>query len=359
MEQTMKMFEDLTQAAGVPGDEREPREVMKKYIEPYADEVYTDQLGSLIALKKGAENGPKIMLAGHLDEVGFMVTRISKEGFLYFQPLGGWWNQVMLAQRVTVSTKKGKITGVIGSKPPHVLSPEERKKTVQINQMFIDIGVSSKEEAMELGVRPGDSVVPVCPLTKMGNPNLLMAKAWDNRIGCAIVIEVLKRLQNKNHVGNVYGVGTVQEEVGLRGSQTSTQMIRPDIMIALDTGIAGDTPGISDQEATAEIGKGPQLLVYDASMIPHKGLRDYVINLAEESDIPFQYDVMPQGGTDAGRSHIVGEGIPSLALTIPTRYIHTSSSIIHIDDFEHTVRLMTSFIEKLNHEELQKIVSKN
>src|SRR5699024_5652090 len=167
LDDTLVMLKDLTDANGIPGNEREPREVMKRYIEPYADTIETDGLGSLIAMKKGVENGPKVMIAGHLDEVGFMVTQIDKKGFLRFQTVGGWWSQVMLAQRVTIVTKKGNITGIIGSKPPHILPPEERNKVVDIKDMFIDIGASNRKEAAEWGVQPGDMVVPYFEFTVM------------------------------------------------------------------------------------------------------------------------------------------------------------------------------------------------
>lgn len=213
MDEQLKMLKALTDANGISGFEKEARDVMRSYITPYADSVETDNLGSLIAKKTGAEDGPKIMIAGHLDEIGFMVTTIDDKGFLRFQTIGGWWGQVMLAQRVTVMTSEGNLSGVIGSKPPHVLTPEQRKKPVDIKDMFIDIGASSKEEAMEFGVKPGDAIVPVCEFTVMKNEKLLMAKAWDNRIGCAIAIDVLRQLKNEQHPNIVYGVGTVQEEV--------------------------------------------------------------------------------------------------------------------------------------------------
>ena len=205
----------------------------------------TDNLGSLIAKKTGDETGPKIIVTGHLDEIGFMVTQIDKKGFLKFQTVGGWWGQVMLAQRVTIVTRKGEVTGVIGSKPPHILSPEARKKPVEIKDMFIDIGASSKEEAEEWGYRPGDMVVPYFEFTVMNNEKMLLAKAWDNRIGCAIAINVLKAIKRIQHPNVVYGIGAVQEEVGLRGSKTSTFKVEPDIGFAVDVGIAGDTPGIT------------------------------------------------------------------------------------------------------------------
>ncbi|WP_453994534.1 M42 family metallopeptidase [Bacillus nitroreducens] len=355
LDETLTMLKDLTDAKGIPGNEREPCEVMKKYITPYSDEILYDGLGSLIAKKEGKANGPKIMISGHLDEVGFMITQIDDKGFLRFQTVGGWWSQVMLAQRVTVVTSKGDITGVIGSKPPHILSPEARKKPVDIKDMFIDIGASSREQALEFGVRPGDQVVPYFEFTVMNNEKMLLAKAWDNRIGCAIAIDVLKYLKNEEHANVVYGVGSVQEEVGLRGAKTAATMIKPDIAIAVDVGIAGDTPGISEKEALSKMGDGPQIILYDASMVSHKGLRDFVVGVADELKIPYQFDAIAGGGTDAGAIHITLEGVPSLAITIATRYIHSHAGILHRDDYENAVKLIAEVIKRLDQETVNKI----
>lgn len=355
LDETLTMLKDLTDAKGIPGNEREVRQVMKSYIEPFADEVTTDRLGSLIAKKTGAENGPKIMIAGHLDEVGFMVTQITDKGFIRFQTVGGWWAQVMLAQRVTIVTKKGEITGVIGSKPPHILSPEARKKSVEIKDMFIDIGASSREEALEWGVLPGDMIVPHFEFTVMNNEKFLLAKAWDNRIGCAIAIDVLRNLQNTDHPNIVYGVGTVQEEVGLRGAKTSAHTIQPDIAFGVDVGIAGDTPGISEKEAQSKMGKGPQIIVYDASMVSHKGLRDAVVATAEEAGIPYQFDAIAGGGTDSGAIHLTANGVPALSITIATRYIHTHAAMPHRDDYENAVKLITEVIKKLDRKTVDEI----
>ncbi|MGN7939600.1 M42 family metallopeptidase [Metabacillus sp. 22489] len=355
LDETLTMLKDLTDARGIPGNEREVRDVMTKYIKDYSDEIVTDHLGSLVAKKVGNENGPKIMIAGHLDEVGFMVTQIDDRGFLRFQTVGGWWSQVMLAQRVTVLTKKGDVTGIIGSKPPHILSPEARKKPVDIKDMFIDIGASSREEAKEFGVMPGDQVVPYFEFTVMKNEKMLLAKAWDNRIGCAIAIDVLKNLKNENHPNIVYGVGTVQEEVGLRGAKTSANLIQPDIAFGVDVGIAGDTPGVSDKEAASKMGEGPQIVLYDASMVSHKGLRDMVISTAEELNIPYQFETIPGGGTDSGSIHISANGVPSLSITIATRYIHSHASMLHRDDYENAVKLITEVVKRLDRETVDKI----
>ncbi|MGG0720229.1 M42 family metallopeptidase [Robertmurraya massiliosenegalensis] len=355
LDETLSMLKELTDAKGIPGNEREPREVMKKYIEPFSDEVTTDGLGSLIAKKVGKEGGPKVVVAGHLDEVGFMVTQIDEKGFLRFQTVGGWWSQVMLAQRVTIVTSKGDVTGVIGSKPPHILSPEARKKPVEIKDMFIDIGASSREEAQEWGVKPGDMVVPYFEFTVMNNKKMLLAKAWDNRIGCAIAIDVLKQLKGENHENVVYGVGNVQEEVGLRGAKTSTYTINPDIGFAVDVGIAGDTPGITEKEAMSKMGKGPQILLYDASMVSHKGLRDFVIGVADELNIPYQFDLVAGGGTDAGSIHLSHEGVPSLAISVATRYIHSHAAMLHRDDYENAVKLIVEVIKRLDADTVNKI----
>ncbi|HUP27887.1 MAG TPA: peptidase M28, partial [Chloroflexia bacterium] len=210
MDETLQMLKELTEAQGVPGQEGPVREVMARYLSP-SGEIITDNLGSIVARKAGSagDDAPKILIAGHMDEVGFLVTMITDEGFLKFQTLGGWWEQVMLAQRVTIKTRKGDITGVFGSKPPHILSADDRKKIVDKKDMFIDIGVMSKEEAMEVGVRPGDPVIPICPFTVMANEKMLLAKAWDNRFGCAVAVETLKQI-GEDHPNVLYAGATVQ-----------------------------------------------------------------------------------------------------------------------------------------------------
>jgi putative aminopeptidase FrvX len=356
LDETLSMLKDLTDAKGIAGNESEVRKVMKEYITPYADEITTDGLGSLIAKKAGQETGPKILVTGHMDEVGFMITQIDEKGFLRFQPVGGWWSQVMLAQRVTIVTRKGDVTGIIGSKPPHILSAEARKKPVEIKDMFIDIGATTREEAEGWGVRPGDMVVPYFEFTVMNNEKMLLAKAWDNRIGCAIAIDVLKQLKETDHPNVVYGVGAVQEEVGLRGAKTSTFTIKPDIGFAVDVGIAGDTPGVTEREALGKMGKGPQIVIYDASMVAHKGLRDLVTDTADECNIPYQYENIPGGGTDAGSIHITAGGVPALAITIATRYIHSHAAMLHRDDYENTVKLIVEVIKRLDRDTVDKII---
>lgn len=346
MDRTLKLLKDVTDAPGVPGYESEVRKVIRSYMDGYAEISY-DRIGSIICKKTGTSDRPRIMIAGHMDEIGFMVTKITKEGFIKFQTLGGWWNQVMLAQRVIIKTNKGDVPGIIGSKPPHILSPEERNKVVDRDTMFIDVGAADEKEATEVfGIRPGDPIIPDSPFTIMKNEKYLMAKAWDDRLGCALFIEVIKALQGVDHPNTVYGVGTVQEEVGLRGATTSSHVIDPDIGFALEVGIAGDTPGA--EKANEKLGQGPVVLLYDASMIPHVKLRDFVVDTAKQAGIPLQFDHMAGGGTDAGRIHINGRGVPSLCIAVPTRYIHSHAGIIHRDDYENAVKLVLELVKRLD-----------
>ncbi|MDI3329008.1 MAG: M42 family metallopeptidase [Alicyclobacillaceae bacterium] len=348
MDPTLELLKELTEASGAPGAEDEVREIMRKHLAPLVDEILQDGLGSVFGKKAGDPEGPKVMIMGHMDEVAFMITQITDEGFLRFQTLGGWWEQVMLAQRVKIQTRKGELIGVIGSKPPHILPQEERNKVVQKKDMFIDIGASSREEAMEWGVRPGDPAVPICPFTVMPNGKFIMAKALDNRSGCAAAIEVLRQLQGVDHPNVVYAGATVQEEVGLRGAQTSAQQVQPDVFFAVDVGIAGDTPGISKNEALGKCGQGPLILLYDATLVPNRKLRDLVVDTAEELGIPYQFDAMAGGGTDAGRAHLVGEGVPSIVIGFPTRYIHSHAALLHREDYDHAVRLLAAVVRKLD-----------
>ena len=347
MDERLALMKALTDAAGVSGSEGPVRQIMHEALAPLGT-IVRDNLGSILGRKDGPADAPKVLLAGHLDEVGFMVTRITDEGYIKFQTLGGWWEMVMLAQRVQIDTSSGPIVGVVGSKPPHLLSPESRKKMVEKKDMFIDIGAASAAQAAEWGVKPGDPIVPMCPFTPLKNEKLLLAKAWDNRFGCALAVEVLRELKDETTPNTIFAGATVQEEVGLRGATTLVNLVMPDIAFALDVGIAGDTPGITKDEAQGKLGAGPVILIFDASMIPNTKLRDLVIQTAAENGIPVQFDAVPAGGTDAGRFHVAGHGVPSLAIGIPARYIHTHASIIHRDDFDHAVHLLAAVIRKLD-----------
>ena len=338
---TLEMFRTLTELQGAPGDEVRVREFMAAELEKYADDVVYDNLGSVFGVRRG--EGPRVMVAGHMDEVGFMITQITENGMLRFQPLGGWWNQVMLAQRVQIMTDKGIITGVIGSIPPHLLTEAVRAKPMEIKNMLIDIGADDREDALAIGVKPGDTVVPICPFTPMANEKKIMAKAWDNRYGCGLAIELLKEVHGEKLPNTLYAGATVQEEVGLRGAQTAANMIEPDIFYALDASPANDMSG--DKEQFGQLGKGTLLRIQDRTMITHHGMREFILDTAESNQIPYQYFVSP-GGTDAGRVHTANDGVPSAVIGICSRYIHTSSSIIHVDDYAAAKELLVTLVKK-------------
>jgi endoglucanase len=346
------ILKEMSMLNGIPGNERQVRKYMASKMEGLAEISY-DNLGSIIGEKVGNENGPKIMVAGHMDEVGFLVTTITDEGYVKFTPAGGWWGQVMLAQQLEITVANGeRIRGVIGAKAPHILTAEERKKPVEMKSMFIDVGVKDKEAAEKLGIKPGDMVTPYIEVTEMADKKYLLGKAWDNRVGCAAAIEVLEQLQDVKHDNRYFAVGTVQEEVGLRGATTSAHRINPDIGIALDTTIAFDFPGGSKNTV---LGNGVGIMFKDGSMVGHKGLRDFVVNVAEENKIPYQLTFLERGGTDGGAMHLAWDGAPSIALCLPVRYLHSHTSIVHKDDYEAMVKLVKLVVEKLDKKAVDKI----
>ena len=345
MDRTLKFLKDLVEADGVPGYEGDVAAVMQRHLKGVGA-LSRDRLGSFVCEKKGSSAAPRVMLAGHLDEVGFMVKSITKEGFVRFLPLGGWWGHVVLAQRLVIKTRKGDVLGVVGSKPPHELRDEDRKKVLEIKDLYLDVGATSDWDVRKkLDIRPGDPIVPVSPFTVMANPNLLLAKAWDNRMGCALAAETAMRLKGVAHPNTLYAVATVQEEVGLRGAQTSAFKVQPDVAIALDVGIAHDTPGTEGDE---KLGGGPLIVVYDASAIPNRRLFDLIVDTAEKLRIPLQFESVERGGTDAGRIHVNAQGVPTVSMGIPSRYIHSHVSIIDRRDFDATVKLLVAVVKRLD-----------
>jgi putative aminopeptidase FrvX len=341
-EQTLKLFQTLTELPGAPGNEHLVRNFIREQLSLYSDEIVQDKLGSIFGIKKGTENGPTVMVAGHMDEVGFMVTQITDNGMLRFQPLGGWWSQVLLAQRVQIMTDNGPIIGVIGSIPPHLLDESKKNKPMEISNMLIDIGADDKEDAKKIGVKPGQPILPICPFTPMANKKKIMAKAWDNRYGCGLAIELLKEVKDETLPNTIYAGATVQEEVGLRGSQTAANMIKPDIFFALDASPANDMTGKKSE--FGQLGKGTLLRILDRTMVTHRGMKEFVLDTAEKYKIPYQYFVSP-GGTDAGKVHLSNEGVPSAVIGICSRYIHTHASIIHVDDYAAAKELVVNLVK--------------
>ena len=347
MDLTEQFLKEITEAAGVSGYESEVRGVMRRYLEDVA-EIEQDRIGSLIGKHVGSSERPRVMLPGHLDEVGFMVRLITKEGFIKFLPLGGWWDQVLLGHRVVIKTSEGDRLGIIGAKPPHMLDPEERKKVLEKKDMYIDVGASSGDDVRAMGIRVGDPIIPDSDFQILGDPKWYLSKAFDNRVGCALAVQALRQLAEEGHPNTVYAVGTVQEEVGLRGAKTSASVVDPDVAIILEVDIAGDVPGIKPEESDVKMGGGPSLLVYDARMIPNLKLRDLVIATAEELEIPLQMSAMSGGATDGGMIHLHDRGVPSVVIGVPTRHIHSHNSMLHRDDYDNALKLIVAVVKKLD-----------
>jgi len=337
-------LEKLSNACGVAGREEEVRSLMKNFLKPYVDEVKEDKLGNIIGIKKGKKNAPKVMLAAHMDEIGLLVKIISKKGFIQFAKIGGIDDRILLAQKVIVYTEKGPLHGIIGSKPPHIQKEEERKRVLTCDELFIDIGAENQEQAKKMGVKIGDPVGFDIKFAKVGK-NIVIGRAFDDRVGCAVMVEVMKRLEKTECT--VYAVGTVQEEVGLRGATTAAFGIYPDVGIALDVTIAGDVPGVREVEAPIKLGKGPSIEIADMGLIAHPKVVRLLVDVAEENKIPYQLETGLPGPTDAARISLTREGVPSGVISIPTRYIHSPSSLLSLEDAEKTVKLTVAAIQKI------------
>lgn len=345
MDQTEQLLKELSEAHGVPGYEAEIRAVVHRLLGA-CGEIEHDRIGSLIC--RTGESGPRVMLAAHMDEIGFMVKHLTEDGFLKFLPLGGWWDQVLLGQRVVIKTHQGDVPGVIGAKPPHVLSQEERKKLVEVKDMYIDIGATGAEEVRQAGVRLGDPVVPDARFTSLPGGKVYMGKAFDDRVGVALMVEVMHHFSKTAHPNILYGAATVMEEVGLRGAKTSADRVNPDAAVILETDICGDVPGIKPEESNIKLGGGPSLVLLEARLIPNLKFRDLVIDLAREMNIPLQFSAGLGGATDGGQIHLHGAGVPTVVLGVPARHIHSHLGFIHRDDYDHALRLVVALIERLD-----------
>lgn len=350
MDAVTQLLKDLTEAQGVPGYEGEVRKVVRRYFAGIGNLTH-DQLGSVICqLNNGEAAGPRVMLAAHLDEIGFMVKLITPEGFIKFLPLGGWFDQVLLGQRVVIKTHKGDVIGVIGVKPPHMLSPEERKKVIERKDMYIDIGATCREEVEAAGVRPGDPVVPRADFVELANGKTYLSKAFDDRVGIALMVSVFQALVGKELPNNIFGAATVMEEVGLRGATTSVELVKPDVAIVLESDIAGDVPGVGSDESSVKLGKGPTVLLFDARMIPNLKFRDFVLDTANEIGVSLQTSTIEGGATDGAAIHLYQSGVPTIVIAVPARHIHSHSSIIHRDDYDAAVKLLSVLLLRLNAE---------
>lgn len=345
MTEMKEMLKKLAEAHGVSGYEDEIRAIIEAEIKQYVDEIKTDKLGNLIATKKGKK--PSVMIAAHLDEIGLMVKHIEDEGFIRFATIGGWFDQTLLNQRVILhGSDKNSVYGVIGSKPPHKMKKEEREKVVKSEDMFIDVGARSKEEVEQIGISIGTPVTIDRHFVELKN-EIVTCKAFDNRSGVAIMIEALKRA---NTEFEVYAVGTVQEEVGLKGARTSAYELTPDVAIAIDVDIAGGHPGIEKKDTTVETEKGPVITVSDAAgrgLITPPSVLKWLKETASQHNIEYQLSVSEGGTTDATAIHLTRSGIPTGVIGVPTRYIHSPVELLSLKDLDKCAELIARAVERV------------
>ncbi|MDM7940470.1 MAG: M42 family metallopeptidase [Methanothrix sp.] len=342
MSDIKSLLEKLSNAHGISGWEGSVQQIVRDEIAPFVDEMRVDSLGNLIATKKGER--PSIMIEAHADEIGLMVKQVDEKGFIRFIRIGGWFDQTLLNQRVIIHTRSGSVVGVIGSKPPHVMKEEERKKVVEARDMFIDIGGTSQRQVEDLGILIGTPIsIDRTFASLLGDK--VTGKAFDNRAGLIVMIEALKRTKAKS---TIYAVATVQEEVGLKGAKVSAYDLNPDLAIAADVTISGDHPGIEKKDAPIEMGKGPVLVVADASgrgLIATPQVLEWLVGTAREFEIPVQLEASDGGTTDASSIYLTRSGIPTGVISVATRYIHSPVEVLCISDIDKAANLMARCLE--------------
>lgn len=327
----------LCEAPGAPGREDRIRELVIREMEPYVDDLSVDPMGSVVGTRRGG-GGPRLVLAAHMDELGFMVTHVDDDGFIRVVPLGGFDPKTKVAQRVIVHGRED-ILGVMGAKPIHIMTEEERKRLPKPGDHFIDVGLPA-DRVREL-VRKGDTVTRERTLERLGD--LVTCKSLDNRAGLYVMLSALRRLHA--HECEVVAVATTQEEVGLRGARVAAQRLRPQVGLAIDITLANDGPGAKPHERVTTVGGGTAIKAYDSGVIVPRAVIDHMVRIADERDIPHQIEIMTRGGTDTRELQLAGDGALAGCVSIPTRYVHQVVETCHPADLDASVALVAAFCE--------------
>ena len=354
LDETEQLLAELTNAHGVSGFEGEVRNILRREWRELLPDLHTDGLGNLLGTFPGDTESPRVLLMAHMDEVGFLVRHIDENGFIYFHNVGGYFAQSILTQRFSILTHSGRVVGYSGMKSGHILRPTERNQMVPLEKIFIDVGASSREQAVSMGIRPGLPIAYETTFVRLGNTGRYLAKAWDDRIGLAVITDALKELDQ--HPNKVVVAATVQEEIGLRGASVVEESLRPDIVINLEIGIASDFPLMTSPTLSQEaLGNGPGIFVYDRSMIPNNNFVEWITETASEQGIPIQFESVSGYGQDGAELQRSATGIPSINIGIPTRYGHSQSGIIDRTDYDNTVKLVRAMIKGLSTQAVQQI----
>jgi putative aminopeptidase FrvX len=343
---TIDLLQKLSNAFGPPGAEDPVRALMVPIMQPLATHLSYDGMGSVIA--QVGTTGPRIMIDAHMDELGGMVRRIAPNGTLTMQMLGGWLDQALVDQRWVILGSKGPVEAVTGIRDIHVLPAEDRARVFPRDSLFLDIGAKNAAEAAALGIAPGDPIVPDSPFQVLNGTRNYLGKAWDDRIGCAVLLEAMQRLAKLPHPNQLFFVATTQEEIGLRGSKTAADVVKPDIGLAIEGGIAGDVSMGHPEETQAKLGAGPGIFLYDSSAIPNRKLVKFVEQTAAGQSIPLQLDLVQGYGDDSASMQESNGGAPSLNFVVPVRYTHAHNGIVNRDDFDQMVDLMVVVLQHLD-----------
>lgn len=345
-DRTVELLRLLSNTAGAPGFEEPIRKVMVDQMRPFATSITFDGMGSIIATQ--GTTGPRIMVDAHMDELGGMVRRITPRGFLTMQMLGGWLDQALVDQRWVIIGSKGPVKAVTGIRDVHVVPADERTRVYPRDSLYLDVGATSEAEVRAMGISVGDPIVPDAPFEVLNGTGNYLGKAWDDRVGCAVVIETMRRLATTPHPNQILYAITTQEEIGLRGAHTASDVIKPDLGIAIEGGITGDVFPGRPEETQAVLGGGPILFVYDSSALPNRKLSAFVKQTAAEKKLPLQLDLVQGYGDDSAEIQKSNGGVPTVNLLVPARYTHAHNGVINRRDFDQMVELLVTMLQKLD-----------
>ena len=356
LDASAELMRALTEAPGPSAFEESVREIVVREFEDLGADVRFDGLGSVLATVPGGSGGPVVMVTAHLDEVGLMVQHITPDGFIRVKTLGGWLRQALPDQRWTILGSDGPVMGISGIWTIHVTPAAQRERVWSLDEIFLDVGATSRDEVEEMGVRPGDGIAPLSDFAVLANERYA-AKAWDDRVGLAVMLVAARRIRDEGIEvpAEVVWVATTQEEIGLRGAQTAVALARPDIGISIEAGVAADFPGIGPTQAQERLGGGPGIFLLDSSMIPNRKFRDFMFSIADETGIPLQADVLTGYGEDGAEIQRFDSGRPSVNITVPTRYLHSHTGIIQRSDFDQAARLLIEALRRLDRETVREL----
>jgi endoglucanase len=349
LDASAELMRALTEAPGPSAFEESVREIVVREFEALGADIRFDGLGSVLATVPGSSGGPVVMVTAHLDEVGLMVQYITPDGFIRVKTLGGWLRQALPDQRWTILGRDGPVMGISGIRTIHVTPGAQRERVWSLEEIFLDVGATSRADVEEMGIRPGDGIAPLSDFAVLANERYA-AKAWDDRVGLAVMLVAARRIRDEGIriPAEVVWVATTQEEIGLRGAQTAVALAQPELGISIEAGVAADFPGIGPTQAQERLGGGPGIFLLDSSMIPNRKLRDFMFRVADEAGIPLQADVLTGYGEDGAEIQRFDSGRPSVNITVPTRYLHAHTGVIQRSDFDQAVQLLIEALRRLD-----------